>query len=242
MLNTIDNTTNANANANINLNYTEKEDFTKSKNGKSDNISDSTSNTTEKIQVVSSLENNIKSILMSVSDNQGNTFLNDEVLENTPKRFVKAFAELTSGYHINIKELILSAVFDSEGYDDIVLVDDIHFNSLCEHHLLPFNGEVSIAYIPNGKILGLSKFARLVEAYSKRLSLQERLTKEIATALETYLEPKGVVVMITSAHSCMSIRGVKSMGSKTKTVYTTGEFKTNNESLNKFFSLKSSLK
>lgn len=228
----------------LNFNISEKEDYNSKKNAdqRLDNISDSTSNTTEKVVPVSSLENNIKSVLMSVSDSEGNTFLNDEVLENTPKRFVKAFAELTSGYYINIKELILSAVFDSEGYDDIVLVDDIHFNSLCEHHLLPFNGEVSIAYIPNGKILGLNKFARLVEAYSKRLSLQERLTKEIAMALETYLEPKGVVVMITSAHSCMSIRGVKSLGSKTKTVYTTGEFKSKTESLNRFFSLKSSLK
>ena len=211
---------------------------------KQDNISDSTSNTSEKqLDVnVNNLESNIKNILMSISDIEGNTCLNNEVLENTPKRFIKAFTELTSGYHINVKELILSAVFDSEGYDDIVLVDDIHFNSLCEHHLLPFNGEVSIGYIPSGKILGLSKFARLVEAYSKRLSLQERLTKEIALALDTYLQPKGVVVMITSSHSCMSIRGVKSLGSKTKTVFTTGEFKSKQESLNKFFLLKSSLK
>lgn len=228
--------------ANSNNNLSEKEVYTNKKDKKPDNNSDSTSNTTEKITEVTSLENNIKAILMSVSDTNGNTLLNDEVLENTPKRFVKAFAELTSGYYINIKELILSAVFDSEGYNDIVLVDDIHFNSLCEHHLLPFNGEVSIAYIPNGKILGLSKFARLVDAYSKRLSLQERLTKEIATALDTYLDPKGVVVMITSAHSCMSIRGAKSLGSKTKTIYTTGEFKNSNDSLNRFFSLKSSLK
>lgn len=197
------------------------------------------SNSTEQVTLELDLENNMKSFLLSVQDQSGKCLLNNEVLENTPKRFSKAFAELTSGYYINIKDLLLSAVFDSEGYDDIIIVDDIDFNSLCEHHLLPFTGVVSIGYIPNKSILGLSKFARLVEAYSRRLSLQERLTKEICDALDLHLKPRGVIVQIVSEHSCMSIRGVKSKNAKTKTLYSTGEFKTNNNTLNKYFSLKS---
>mmetsp|Transcript_35641 Transcript_35641/g.37034 ORF Transcript_35641/g.37034 Transcript_35641/m.37034 type:complete len:216 (-) Transcript_35641:74-721(-) len=182
-------------------------------------------------------EEMMRKVLHCISS-KGECLLNNEVLENTPKRFLKAFYELTSGYFTDVKEMITSAIFDAEGYDDIVIVDDISFNSLCEHHLLPFTGKVTIGYLPDSKILGLSKFARLVEAFSKRLSLQERLTKEIACALDSNLLPKGVVVQIVAEHTCMGIRGVKCPGSKTKTIFTTGVFKTDESMLKRFTALK----
>ena len=166
----------------------------------------------------------IKAFLQQI-ESTTNTSFNSDVITNTPMRFVKAFEEFTSGYKIDPKELIQSALFDSEGYDDIVILEDIEFNSTCEHHLLPFMGKVRIAYVPGEKILGLSKFGRLVEAFSRRLSLQERLTMEIAKALDNFLLPKGVIVEIVAEHTCMMIRGVKNKTSKTKTVYTTGCFK-----------------
>lgn len=161
--------------------------------------------------------------------------LDDEVLQNTPNRFIKAFDELTCGYGIDTVDLIKSALFEAPpNYNELIILDKIEYNSLCQHHLLPFNGTCSIGYIPNTQILGLSKFARLVNAYSNRLTLQERLTMEVATSLQSNLNPKGVIVYIEGRHSCMCSRGVKSKNSITKTIYTTGEF-IDNESKKKEF-------
>ena len=130
-----------------------------------------------------------------------------EVLENTPARFSKAMLELTSGYDDNPKA-ILSRVFNQE-HDEMVVVRGIDFTSVCEHHLLPFNGTAVVGYLPLGKFVGLSKIPRLVQCFAKRLQLQERMTSQIAHAREEYLSPGGVGVMIRARHSCMSSRGVR---------------------------------
>jgi GTP cyclohydrolase I len=165
-----------------------------------------------------------------------NQYLDDEVKENTPNRFIKAFDELTKGYSMDVEAIIGKALFDIDSsYSEMIVVDKIDFNSLCQHHLLPFVGKCSIGYIPDKKILGLSKFARVVEAFSLRLSLQEKLTLQIAEALQNSLKAKGVIVYIESTHSCMCLRGVKSKCAITKTVYTTGCFKDVSEYKSDFF-------
>jgi GTP cyclohydrolase I len=182
-------------------------------------------------------EMSIKHLLLDLNEKYADS-VNEEVLENTPKRYMKAFEEMTKGYQINIKELIESALFDCEKEtDDLVIIDNIAFSSLCEHHLLPFSGKCSIGYIPNHKLLGLSKFARLVEAFSQRLSLQERLTSQIAESLNTYLCPKGVAIYIESTHTCMCARGIKSRQSITKSVYTLGRLREDSNKLREFMML-----
>lgn len=179
----------------------------------------------------------VLNLLNTLNRKHGNC-INSEVLENTPGRFARAFGELTKGYSINPKEIIESALFDiDKEYNDLIIVDDISFNSTCEHHLFPFSGKVAIGYIPNDKVLGLSKFARIVEAFSQRLSLQERLTTEIAEAIQEYVKPKGVIVYITSDHTCMTNRGVKNVTSNTKSIYTTGEMKNNSILKSEFLQL-----
>jgi GTP cyclohydrolase IA len=131
-------------------------------------------------------------------------------LKDTPKRVAKAWLEMTDGYKQDPKE-ILATVFDDE-YDEIVVVRDIPFCSNCEHHLLPFVGSVDIGYLPNKGIVGLSKLARLVDCFSKRLQVQERMTRQIADAIEEHLQAKGVGVIVRSSHQCMSCRGVKKPG------------------------------
>ena len=178
----------------------------------------------------------IRNLLVSLQNE--NNSINDEIVEKTPQRFLKAFSELTSGYKVNVKKLIENALFDAEDYDDLIIIDDINFSSLCEHHLLPFNGKVSIAYVPDKKILGLSKFARIVQAYSNRLSLQERLTKQIVDCLNEYLKPKGCIVEINSKHACMCLRGIKSIDSITKTIKSSGLFDKDENLMRKYISLK----
>lgn len=178
----------------------------------------------------------INSLLLNL--NSKYQCIDEEVLENTPLRFVKAFDELTKGYSIDIKLVTQSALFDvPKDYDELIIVDRIEFSSLCQHHLLPFTGFCSIGYVPNMKILGLSKFARIVEAFSSRLTLQERLTQEIALSVDEILNPKGVIVYVDSIHSCMCMRGIKSKGSKTKTLFTTGDFRNNSEKKAEFLSM-----
>nr|DAV00541.1 MAG TPA: GTP cyclohydrolase I [Caudoviricetes sp.] len=146
-------------------------------------------------------------------------------LQETPFRFVKALAEHTVGYREDPK-LHLEKTFDVD-HQDLVLVKDIPFNSLCEHHLAPFVGKVHIAYIPSDKITGLSKFGRVVEGYAKRLQVQERLTQEIADAIQEVLNPQAVAVIVEAEHTCMSGRGIKKHGATTVTSTMRGLFKEN---------------
>lgn len=147
-----------------------------------------------------------------------------EGLADTPMRVAKMYEELTSGYTSNPKEH-LKKVFKVES-SDIVIKKDITFHSLCEHHLLPFFGKVHIAYIPNKKVVGLSKLARVVESFSRRLQLQERLTNQIADSMNEVLSPLGVMVIVEAEHTCMTMRGIKKVGSKTITYSTCGQLKT----------------
>lgn len=146
-----------------------------------------------------------------------------EGLVDTPKRVAKMYAEITAGYEDTPKNH-LCTVFDSAN-TDVVIEKDIDFHSLCEHHLLPFFGKIHVAYIPNGKVAGLSKLARVCETFTRRLQLQEQITNQIADSLEKELNATGVMVVIEASHTCMTMRGVKKVGTQTVTVATRGKIK-----------------
>ena len=156
-----------------------------------------------------------------------------EGLLETPERVAKMYEELAGGY-TDSASTYLAKRFDVEN-NDIVLEKDIEFYSLCEHHMLPFYGRVAIAYIPNGEVIGLSKMARTVEVFAKRLQLQERMTTQIADAFMEELNPKGVMVMIEAEHMCMTMRGIKKPGTKTVTVMARGSFENDEHLQNTFF-------
>ncbi len=158
---------------------------------------------------------------------------NREGLRNTPKRVAKAYQELVSGYTVDPKRLVNDAIFNIE-YDDVVIVNDIQFYSLCEHHLLPFMGYAHVAYIPDQKVIGLSKIPRIVDMFSHRLQVQERLTRQIGGFLDEILEPKGVAVVMTGQHMCSTIRGVKKHDSNFTTRAMFGDFKQSRELRNEF--------
>ncbi len=145
-------------------------------------------------------------------------------LLRTPLRVAKALDDLTSGYRTELATVVNNAVFEDDG-EEMVIVKDIEFYSLCEHHMLPFFGRVHIAYIPDGKIIGLSKLARITDVFARRLQVQERLTNEIADALTEILQPRGVAVMAEAAHFCMMMRGVQKQNSSTVTTAMRGVFK-----------------
>ena len=147
-----------------------------------------------------------------------------EGLQNTPERVEQSFKFLTSGYWVNIEELVNDALY-KEDYDEMVIIKDIDIYSLCEHHLLPFIGKCHVAYLPQGKIIGLSKVPRIVDAFGRRLQLQERMTTQIAECLDKILQPKGVAVVIEALHLCMSMRGVEKQNSYTTTSSMLGSFK-----------------
>ena len=161
---------------------------------------------------------------------------NREGLRKTPERFEKAFKFLTSGYHQNIDHVLNGATF-SVAYDEMVIVKDIEFFSLCEHHLLPFFGKAHVAYIPNGKVVGLSKTARIVDMFARRLQIQENLTMQIADALMKTLHPRGVGVVIEAKHLCMMMRGVEKQNSVMKTSCLLGVFKDDARTRSEFLSL-----
>ncbi|MBI9044326.1 MAG: GTP cyclohydrolase I FolE [Anaerolineaceae bacterium] len=149
-----------------------------------------------------------------------------EGLQNTPERVARMYEELLSGYWTDPIELLNEAIFE-ESYDEMVIVRDIEFYSLCEHHMLPFIGRAHVAYIPNGKIIGLSKIPRIVDMFSKRLQVQERLTNQIADLINELLEPQGVAVVMEAAHLCSMVRGVKKHDSRMITSCMRGVFKKN---------------
>jgi len=159
-----------------------------------------------------------------------------EGLLDTPKRVVKALQFLTSGYHQSIDDLLNGAVFH-EDTDEMVLVRDIDLFSSCEHHILPIIGRVHVAYMPNGKVIGLSKLARICEMYGRRLQVQERLTAQIADAIEGLLQPKGVAVVVEATHMCMVMRGVQKPGSWTVSSAMRGVFADDPKTRQEFMSL-----
>jgi len=177
------------------------------------------------------IESQVKNLLAEIGENPER-----EGLSRTPHRVAKAYEFLTQGYHKDIKAVINGAIFE-EKYDEMVIVKDVDFFSLCEHHLLPFFGKVHIAYIPNGKIVGLSKIPRIVDIFARRLQVQERMTQEIADTLEKFLQPKGVGVVSEARHMCMMMRGVEKQNSIATASAMHGIFKTDARTRSEFLNL-----
>jgi GTP cyclohydrolase IA len=161
---------------------------------------------------------------------------NREGLLTTPKRVAEAYEFLTKGYKQDIEEVINDAIF-TEKYDEMVLVKNIDFYSMCEHHMLPFYGKVHVAYIPNGKIVGLSKIPRIVDVFARRLQVQERMTQQIADTLHKYLQPIGVAVVSEAYHMCMMMRGVEKQNSSATSSAMLGVFKEDARTRSEFLNL-----
>jgi len=160
-----------------------------------------------------------------------------EGLKETPRRVARSLWWLTEGYRTCVEDVVGSGIFKSEGHRNMVMVRDIELYSLCEHHLLPFFGKAHVAYIPNGHIVGLSKIPRIVDVFARRLQVQERLTEEIASAIDEVLKPTGVGVVIEAYHLCMMMRGVEKQNSKTITSAVRGAFKDDSKTREEFLHL-----
>ncbi len=173
----------------------------------------------------------VKDILMSIQEDPAR-----EGLQDTPKRYAKSMQFLTSGYRTSVKEIVGKALFTAES-SEMVIVRDIELYSLCEHHMLPFFGKAHVAYIPNKKIIGLSKIPRIVDVFARRLQVQERLTAQVADALVEVLIPLGVAVVIEAAHFCMMMRGVEKQNSQTITSAMRGEFYSDATTRSEFLTL-----
>ena len=180
---------------------------------------------------VASMEQSFLALLEAIGEDPGR-----EGLLRTPGRAARAFEFLTAGYRQSLDELVNNALFDSEA-SEIILVKDIELYSLCEHHLIPFIGKAHVAYIPNGKVVGLSKTARIVDMFARRLQIQENLTMQIADALMKTLQPRGVGVVIEAKHLCMMMRGVEKQNSVMKTSCLLGVFKEDGRTRSEFLSL-----
>ena len=174
------------------------------------------------------MENLIRGFLSEIGENPDR-----EGLLKTPSRVKEMYQFLTKGYREDPKTLINGAVYE-EKYDEMIVVRDIEFYSLCEHHMLPFFGKVHVGYLPNGKVVGLSKIPRLVEMYARRLQVQERMTTEIATVIQESLQPKGVAVVVHAEHLCMTMRGVQKPESKAVTSAMFGRFRSDSRTREEF--------
>lgn len=177
------------------------------------------------------VEKNVKTLLKEIGEDPER-----EGLLRTPHRVAEAYEFLTQGYTKDIKEILNGAIFE-EKYNEMVIVKDIDFYSMCEHHLLPFYGKVHIAYVPNGKIIGLSKLPRVVDVFARRLQVQERLTQEIADTLDEILQPDGVAVVVEGYHMCMMMRGVEKQNSITTTSAVHGTFQEDARTRTEFLNL-----
>jgi len=177
-------------------------------------------------------EDAVRTLISWAGDNP-----NREGLLETPKRVVNAYREFFSGYDVNPDEILGKTFEDIEGYDDIVLLKDMRLESHCEHHMVPFLGKAHIAYIPNKKVVGISKIARLLDVYAKRLQTQEVLTSQIADTINKVLKPRGVAVLIDAKHQCMTTRGIHKINTSTITKKMIGSFKTDIEMERKFLTM-----
>lgn len=178
------------------------------------------------------IEANVRRILEHMGEDPDR-----EGLSKTPDRVARAFEYLTRGYQQDPKAVINGALFTEDAYSEMIVVKDIDFFSLCEHHILPFFGRANVAYIPNRRIVGISKIARLVDVYARRLQVQERLTTQVAQTVMEELKPRGVGVIITAEHLCMRMRGVEKQNSIVTTSATLGAFRTRQETREEFITL-----
>ena len=179
----------------------------------------------------SKIQKLIKELLIQIGEDP-----NREGIAKTPERVAKAWEFLSKGYDQDLESIINNAIF-TEDYDEMVTIKDIDFFSLCEHHLLPFFGKAHVAYIPDGKIVGLSKIPRIVEMFSRRLQVQERMTQQIAETLNKVLHPKGVAVVLEGAHMCMQMRGVEKQNSYATTSSMTGLFRKDSRTREEFLNI-----
>jgi len=177
------------------------------------------------------IENAVTDILLEIGEDPQR-----EGLQRTPLRVAKAYKELTSGYNMDVKTILNDAMFTVE-YSEMVVVTNIEFHSLCEHHMLPFYGQAHVAYIPDTKVVGLSKIPRIVDMFARRLQVQEKMTQQIAETIQDALNPKGVGVVISGHHMCMSMRGVGKKAARMSTSTLLGAFRDNPATRNEFLQL-----